>query len=263
MSVNHEHEVHRIRSERSQPHLHMLAELAKRRRRLKPLLKHRVECADELPALTEEAEYIGAPARGPMSRMELMRGERLEEVDCREVGVDVLIGRRERSGAVGGRAEAPGHRVRAEKNNARRLVMPEIAGRMARCVQDGEVSVTQLDLLAAGEGDVDRDRRTVEVSYRFLFGAGVSHPMLCFVRPVPIGDEALGLRDETPIGEPAGGKSIRELLLEDAQTALVVEVGMRDDDVSHSLGADPETTQRGKDRTARSRARSGVHEKSL
>src|SRR5439155_23190897 len=121
----------------------MLAELAKRRRRLKPLLKHPVECADELPTLTEEAENLGAPARGPMSRMELMRGERLEEVDCREVGVDVLIGRRERRGAVGGRAEAPVDRVRAEKKTARRLVQHELAGRIARCLPDGAVGVAQ------------------------------------------------------------------------------------------------------------------------
>src|SRR5438876_8843941 len=241
----------------------MFAELAKRRRRLKPLLKHRVECADELPALTEKAEYIGAPARGPMSRMELMRGERLEEVDCREVGVDVLIGRRERRGAVGGRAEAPVHRVRAEKNTARRLVQHEMTGRMARCVQNGEMSVAQLELLAAGEGDVDRDRGTVEVSYRFLFSVGVPHPVLSLVRPVPIGDEALGLRHEPPIREPARGDSIRQLLLEDAETALVVEVGMRDDEVPHSLCADPEPTQRRKDCVARSGARSGVDEEGL
>lgn len=38
---------------------------------------------------------------------------------------------------------------------------------------------------------------------------------------------------------------------------------MRDDEVPHSLGADPETTQRRKDCVARSGARSGVHEESL
>ena len=74
------------------------------------------------------------------------------------------------------------------------------------------------------------DGRTVVRAHPHLVGRPVADVVLELEGAVAVGDEPLGLGDHHPVGEPACGDGVGQRLAQAGEAALMVEVGMGDDD---------------------------------
>ena len=130
-------------------------------------------------------------------------------------------------------------------------------------VQDGEPTRAELDLLAARERHLDRDRRAGKIPEGRLLGVAVADAVLHLVSPIPVRDQPVRFGHERSIGETTACDRPRQRLFQPREPALVVEIRMGHHDEPHGLDRNADVAQGGEDRVARRRARSGVDEQRL
>jgi len=114
--------------------------------------------------------------------------------------------------------------IRAEEEPTRRLKQDEVSGRVAGG-RGGQAAAAQVELPAAGEGQVNGHWSAVQGPDPGLPLLGIADAVLLLVRSVAVRHEPLGLRHKPAVCETARGEDRREHLLETGKAALMVEVG--------------------------------------